>query len=143
MVAVVVGLAVGLLAAAPQFIGDNVVTSRGWWISAIAIVGALPTAASLAAIQRLARKPLPGPVGAQLSLLMHLRRTLSRLLNELGLLVILVMAVNGAAWTQNRAQRGDLRRSGRLPRRRRHVRPGGDHPAPAGFDLRGAAFLDR
>lgn len=99
MVLVVIGLTVGLLAVAPLIIGSDLVTSRGWWLSLIAIVGALPTAAALAAIQRLARRPLPGPVGGQLSMLMHLRRTLSRLLNQLGLLVILVMAVNGAAWT--------------------------------------------
>ncbi|MBB5871168.1 hypothetical protein F4553_004547 [Allocatelliglobosispora scoriae] len=99
-IAVVIALAVGLLAVAPQFVGNNVVTSRGWWISLIAVVGALPTAAALAGIERVASKPLPGSVGAQLSLLMHLRRTLSRLLNQLGLLVILVMAVNGAAWME-------------------------------------------
>ena len=98
MVLGVIGLAIAVLVLAPQFVGENVVTARGWALSLLAVAGALPTSAALAAIQRLARKPLPGPVGAQLSLLMHLRRTLARLLNQLGLLVLLVMAVNGAAW---------------------------------------------
>lgn len=99
MILVVLGLAVGLLAAAPLIIGEKAVTPRGWWLSLIAIIGAMPTAAALAAIQRVAHRPLPGPLGEQLGLLMRMRRTLSRLLNQLGLLVILVMAVNGAAWT--------------------------------------------
>lgn len=102
MIVVVVLLAVGVLVVAPQFIGEETVTARGWGLTLLAVVGALPTAAALAAIQRLARKPLPGPVGAQLSLLMHLRRTLSRLLNQLGLIVILLMAVNGAAWLDDK-----------------------------------------
>lgn len=99
MVVAVIGVAAVLLAVAPKFVGDNVVSSRGWFMTLIAVVGVLPTAAALATIQRLARRPLPGSVGAQLALLMRLRRTLARLLNQLGLIVILVMAVNGAAWT--------------------------------------------
>jgi hypothetical protein len=97
-VAVVIGVAVLLVAAAPYIVGASNVTSRGWATSLIAIVGALPAAATLAAIQAVARTPLPGAIGGQLAVLMRLRRTLGRLLNELGLLVILVMAVNGAAW---------------------------------------------
>jgi hypothetical protein len=102
MIVGVVVLTVAVLVLAPQVIGESTVTIRGWALTLLAVLGALPTAAALAAIQRLARKPLPGSVGAQLSLLMHVRRTLSRLLNQLGLLVILLMAVNGAAWLDDK-----------------------------------------
>jgi hypothetical protein len=100
-VTIVIGVAVALVAAAPFIVGEKNVTSRGWATSIIAIVGAMPAAAALATIQAVCRTPLPGGVGGQLSILMRLRRTLARLLNELGLLVILVMAVNGAAWAND------------------------------------------
>ncbi|WP_027345712.1 hypothetical protein [Hamadaea tsunoensis] len=108
MVTAVIGAAAVLLWVAPQFVGDNVVTSRGWLMTLVAVVGVLPTAAALATIQRVARRPLPGSIGAQLAMLMHLRRTLARLLNQLGLIVILVMAVNGAAWADNQAHNAAL-----------------------------------
>jgi hypothetical protein len=93
----VVGVAVGLIAATPHFIGDEGLTWRGVAFAGLAVVGGLPAAATLGAVQRLCRDPLPGPPGAQLELLMVLRRHSTRLLNQLGLLVVLVIGVNGAA----------------------------------------------
>jgi len=93
----VIGVAVGLIAATPHFVGKDGLTWRGAALAALAVVGGLPAAATLGAVQRLCRDPLPGPPGAQLELLMVLRRHSLRLLNQLGLLVVLVMGVNGAA----------------------------------------------
>jgi hypothetical protein len=94
MLLLVVAVAVGLMQLTP--IISESITSRGWALSMIAIIGALPLAATLAAIQLLARRNLPGTVGQQLESLMWLRRTVSRILSELGVLVLLVMAVNRA-----------------------------------------------
>lgn len=93
----VIAVAVGLIAATPHFIGEGGLTWRGVALAGIAVVGGLPAAATLGAVQRLCRDPLPGPPGAQLELLMVLRRHSLRLLNQLGLLVVLVIGVNGAA----------------------------------------------
>lgn len=93
----VVVVAVGLIAATPHFIGPDGLTWRGVALAGLAVAGGLPAAATLGAVQRLCRDPLPGPPGAQLELLMVLRRHSLRLLNQLGLLVVLVIGVNGAA----------------------------------------------
>lgn len=97
----VVVVAAGLMAATPHFVGAGGLNWRGGVLAGIAVVGGLP-AATLGAVQRMCRERLPGPPGAQLDLLMVLRRHTARLLNQLGLLVVLVMAVNGAAtgWAQ-------------------------------------------
>lgn len=98
----VVMVAAGLIAATPHFVGPGGLTWRGGVLAGIAVIGGLPAAATLGAVQRMCRDRLPGSPGAQLDLLMLLRRHTSRLLNQLGLLVVLVMAVNGAAtgWGQ-------------------------------------------
>ena len=95
MLLLVVIVAVGLMRMTP-IIAESI-TSRGWALSLIAIVGALPLAATLTAVQLLTRRKLPGSVGQQLETLMWLRRTTSRMLSEAGVLVLLVMAVNRAA----------------------------------------------
>lgn len=99
----VVMVAAGLIAATPHFVGGSGLTWRGGALAGLAVIGGLPAAATLGAVQRLCRDPLPGSPGEQLDLLMVLRRHTLRLLNQLGLLVVLVMAVNGAAtgWGQS------------------------------------------
>ncbi|UWP87163.1 hypothetical protein Dfulv_24135 [Dactylosporangium fulvum] len=92
-----VAVAVGLVAATPYVLGEQGLTGRGVALSAIAICGALPSAATLGAVHRVARRPLAGTPGEQLNTLLSLRRLVSRLLNQLGLLVLLVTLVNGAA----------------------------------------------
>ncbi|NUT23568.1 MAG: hypothetical protein HOV77_30755 [Hamadaea sp.] len=95
MLILVVAIAVGLMRLTPVI--SSAVTPRGWALSLIAIVGALPLAATLTAVQLLTRRKLPGSVGHQLGTLLWLRRTVSRMLSELGVIVLLVMAVNRAA----------------------------------------------
>lgn len=95
MLVLVVGIAVGLMRLTP--VVSATITPRGWALSLLAIIGALPVAATLTAIQLMTRRKLPGTVGDQLETLMWLRRTVSRMLSELGVLVLLVMAVNRAA----------------------------------------------
>jgi hypothetical protein len=99
-------LACGLVAATPFIFGDknlnqitptDNLTTNGIALSALAIIGGLSTAATLAAIKQVCADPLPGSPGQQLDALLRLRRISSRLLNQLGLLVLLVMAVNAAA----------------------------------------------
>jgi hypothetical protein len=99
-------LACGLIAATPFIFGDKSLaqtaptdnlTPNGVALSALAILGGLSTAATLAAIKQVVADPLPGSPGQQLDALLRLRRISSRLLSQLGLLVLLVMAVNAAA----------------------------------------------
>jgi hypothetical protein len=97
LVIAAVAVAVGLVYATPYVLGDKAMTGRGIALSALAIVGALPAATALAAVQRIARRSLPGGAGDQLCALLGLRRLTARLLNQLGLLVLLVTMVNGAA----------------------------------------------
>jgi hypothetical protein len=92
-----VAVAVGLVAATPYVLGQQGLTSRGVALSAIAICGALPSAATLGVVHRVARRPLAGSPGQQLNTLLSLRKLVSRLLNQLGFLVLLVTLVNGAA----------------------------------------------
>ncbi|WP_433061344.1 hypothetical protein [Dactylosporangium sp. CS-033363] len=92
-----VAVAVGLVAATPYVLGQQGLTGRGVALSAIAICGALPSAATLGAVHRVARRPLTGTPGEQLGTLLGLRKLVSRLLNQLGFLVLLVTLVNGAA----------------------------------------------
>ncbi|MEV6970002.1 hypothetical protein AB0M47_33310 [Hamadaea sp. NPDC051192] len=95
MLILVVAIAIGLMWLTP--VVSSAITPRGWALSIIAIIGALPLAATLTAVQLLTRRKLPGSVGQQLETLLWLRRTVSRMLSELGVLVLLVMAVNRAA----------------------------------------------
>ncbi|MEV4414527.1 hypothetical protein [Catellatospora sp. NPDC049609] len=74
-------------------------TTRGIAISALAIIGGLPSAATLAAVKQVAADPLPGTPGQQLDALLRLRRMCARMLSQLGILVLLVMGVNAAART--------------------------------------------
>jgi hypothetical protein len=93
-VASVAGLLIG---AAPFVVGRELIPERSLTLAGLALFGALPAAGALAAVQRCTRLPLAGPPGAQLGALLTLRRLLSSLLNQLGLLVVLVMLANGAA----------------------------------------------
>ncbi|NUO58004.1 MAG: hypothetical protein HOV71_07410 [Hamadaea sp.] len=95
MLVLVVAIAIGLMWLTP--VVSSAITPRGWALSTIAIIGALPLAATLTAVQLVTRRKLPGSVGQQLETLLWLRRTVSRMLSELGVLVLLVMAVNRAA----------------------------------------------
>ena len=92
-----VAVAVGLVAATPYVLGEQGLTGRGLALSAIAICGALPSAATLGAVQRVARRRIQGSPGQQLNTLLSMRRLVGRLLNQLGFLVLLVTLVNGAA----------------------------------------------
>jgi hypothetical protein len=99
----VITVAAGLVATTPAFLGGNGLTWRGVALSTLAIVGGLPAAATLGGVQQVCRAPLTGRPGEQLGVLLALRRQTARLLNQLGLLVVLIMAVNGAAvgWGQD------------------------------------------
>ncbi len=79
------------------FANKETLTSRGIALSALAIAGGLPTAATLAAIKQVCADPLPGGPGAQLSAMLRLRQMSTRMLSQLGVLVLLIMGVNGAA----------------------------------------------
>lgn len=105
-VSVVLLIAAGLVAATPFLFGDKSLdettvtdnlTPNGIALSALAIMGGLPIAATLAAIKQVVADPLPGSPGRQLDAILRLRRTASRMLSQLGLLVLLVMGVNAAA----------------------------------------------
>ncbi|WP_212840331.1 hypothetical protein [Catellatospora sp. IY07-71] len=107
----VIAVAAGLVAATPLLLpevaggnGQAVIeahnlTARGIAISALAIIGGLPSAATLAAVKQVAADPLPGTPGQQLDALLRLRRMCARMLSQLGILVLLVMGVNAAART--------------------------------------------
>ncbi|WP_144123207.1 hypothetical protein [Catellatospora sichuanensis] len=77
--------------------GADNLTSRGVALSALAIFGGLTSAATLAAVKQVVADPLPGTPGQQLDALLRLRRMCSRMLSQLGILVLLVMAVNATA----------------------------------------------
>jgi hypothetical protein len=77
------------------FIGEAL-SWRGAAFAGIAIVGALPAGAALAAIRSLALRGVDGAPGRQLAGLISLRRMLNRLLAILGSLVVLVTLVNAA-----------------------------------------------
>jgi hypothetical protein len=77
------------------FVGEAL-SWRGVAFAGIAIVGALPAGAALAAIRSLALHGLDGGPGHQLAGLIALRRMLNRLLAILGSLVVLVTLVNAA-----------------------------------------------
>ncbi|WP_155369120.1 hypothetical protein [Catellatospora vulcania] len=83
----------------PELEGAESLTERGIAISLLAIVGGLPSAATLAAVKQVAADPLPGTPGQQLDALLRLRRMCARMLSQLGILVLLVMGVNAAART--------------------------------------------
>lgn len=96
---IVLTIASGLIASTDLVLGgEKTLTERGIALSALAIVGGLSAAATLAAIKQVAADPLPGSPGSQLTAILRLRRISSRLLSQLGVLVLLIMAVNGAAW---------------------------------------------
>lgn len=98
MVLVVAG---GLTAATPYILNSDAgvenLTPRGVALSALAIVGGLTSAATLAAVKQVVADPLPGTPGQQLDALLRLRRMCARMLSQLGILVLLVMGVNAAA----------------------------------------------
>lgn len=81
----------------PELNGVESLTERGIAISLLAIVGGLPSAATLAAVKQVAADPLHGTPGQQLDALLRLRRMCARMLSQLGILVLLVMGVNAAA----------------------------------------------
>jgi len=93
-VAAVAGLLIG---AAPFVVGRELIPERSLTLASLALFGALPAAGALSAVQCAVQAPLPGTPGAQLDGLLTLRRLLSSLLNQLGLLILLVMLANGAA----------------------------------------------
>jgi hypothetical protein len=90
-------VAVGLMASTNLLFEERTLTGRGIALSLIAIVGGTSTALTLAAIKQVVGHPLPGAAGQQLDTLLRFRRMVSRLLSQLGMLVLLVMAVNGAS----------------------------------------------
>lgn len=99
----VLTVACGLIYATPYVLPasgktpmDNL-TPNGIALSALAIVGGLPIMAVLAAIKQVVADPLPGTPGQQLDALLRMRRMTARMLSQLGLLVLLIMAVNAAA----------------------------------------------
>jgi hypothetical protein len=97
-VLIVLAVAAGLVTATPYlFNGSENLTDNGIALSALAVVGGLPIALTLAAIKQVVADPLPGNAGQQLDALLRLRRMASRMLSQLGLLVLLVMGVNAAA----------------------------------------------
>lgn len=95
---IILTAASGLVYSTPYVFDDTKsLTTRGILLSALAIVGGLPTAATLSAIKQAAADPLPGEPGQQLAALLRMRQMSARLLNQLGVLVLLIMAVNAAA----------------------------------------------
>lgn len=98
-VLIVLLIAAGLVAATPYiFHGARNLTKNGISLSALAIIGGLPIALTLAAIKQVVADPLRGSAGQQLDALLRLRRMAARMLSQLGLLVLLVMGVNAAAY---------------------------------------------
>ncbi|GAA1420872.1 hypothetical protein GCM10009662_77610 [Catellatospora coxensis] len=100
-VGAVLVLAGALVYATPFVVDPNpeaeALTDRGIALSALAIVGGLTSAATLAAVKQVVADPLPGTPGQQLDALLRLRRMCSRMMSQLGILVLLVMAVNATA----------------------------------------------
>ena len=95
---IVLLVAAGLVASTPYlFDGSENLTENGIALSALAVLGGLPIALTLAAIKQVVADPLPGNAGQQLDALLRLRRMAARMLSQLGLLVLLVMGVNAAA----------------------------------------------
>jgi hypothetical protein len=98
-------IAGGLVTSARYAFGspDNL-TWRGVALASLAIGGGLSSAATLAAIRQVTADPLPGSPGRQLSALLRLRQMSSRMLSQLGVLVLLIIAVNvaGASWGQTK-----------------------------------------
>ncbi|WP_344079152.1 hypothetical protein [Luedemannella helvata] len=78
------------------FIGSGL-TARGVLLTAIAVVGALPAGATLAALRCLALRGFTGTPGEQLAALIKLRRVLKRVLQLLGSLLVFIVLVNAAA----------------------------------------------
>lgn len=100
---VVLAVAAGLISSARYVFGDpQNLTPRGIALAALAILGGLSSAATLAAIRQVVADPLPGSPGVQLTALMRLRQMSARMLSQLGVLVLLIMGVNAAAvgWGQ-------------------------------------------
>ncbi|HLT10640.1 MAG TPA: hypothetical protein VK028_07525 [Micromonosporaceae bacterium] len=95
VVVVFVLLACASLPLAAIYVGDAL-SWRGVAFAGIAIVGALPAGAALAAIRSLALHGIDGPPGRQLAGLLSLRRILTRLLSILGSLVVLITLLNAA-----------------------------------------------
>ncbi|MBV1852082.1 hypothetical protein [Catellatospora tritici] len=96
----VLAIACTLVALTPVIVngGDTKnLTERGIALSAVAIGGGLSSAATLAAVKQVASYPLPGTPGQQLDALLRLRTMCTRMLSQLGILVLLVMGVNAAA----------------------------------------------
>ncbi|HCT75502.1 MAG TPA: hypothetical protein DGT23_02700 [Micromonosporaceae bacterium] len=97
-VLIVLIIAAGMIASTPFiFNGKDNLTQNGIALSVLAIIGGLPIALTLSAIKQVVADPLPGSPGQQLDAQLRLRRMASRMLSQLGLLVLLVMGVNAAA----------------------------------------------
>jgi len=94
-VALVVLLAAAAVALSRVFVGEGL-SWRGIAFACLAVVGALPAGAALAAIRALALHGLSGSAGRQLAGLLKLRRLLTRLLSILGTLVVVLTLVNAA-----------------------------------------------
>ena len=94
-VAFFLALSVGAVQLAEILVGPAV-SWRGFAFAGLAIIGATPAGATLAAIRVLALDGLRGSAGAQLAGLIRLRRLLTRVLAVLGSLVALVTLVNAA-----------------------------------------------
>lgn len=106
-VSIILLVACGLIAATPfifrgktpleQIQATDNLTTNGIALSALAIVGGLPIALTLSAIKRVVADPLSGGPGQQLDALLRLRRMTSRMLSQLGVVMLLVIGVNAAA----------------------------------------------
>ncbi len=97
-VLIILLIAAGLIFSTPYIFNNSKnLTTNGISLSALAIIGGLPIALTLAAIKQVVADPLPGNAGQQLDALLRVRRMAARMLSQLGLLVLLVMAVNAAA----------------------------------------------
>jgi hypothetical protein len=96
-------LAAAVMPLARLVVGDQV-SWRGWAFTGLAVVGAIPVTATLAAIRVLSIDGLRGSPGAQLAGLIRLRRILNQLLTILGSLVVLVVLVNAAGLRRGRPQ---------------------------------------
>jgi hypothetical protein len=104
-VLIILLIAAGLIYATPYIFHDSKnLTQNGVALSALAIIGGLPIALTLAAVKQVVADPLPGNAGQQLDALLRLRRMAARMLSQLGLLVLLVMGVNAAALDWGRVQ---------------------------------------
>jgi len=100
-ISVMLLLAAGLITSARYVFGETEnLTWRGVALAALAIGGGLSSAATLAAIRQVTADPLPGSPGQQLNAILRLRQMSSRMLSQLGVLILLIIAVNvaGASW---------------------------------------------